>query len=93
MLSNQSFCSRNIFWVDLILGEYINTLKLVLAKETIGRSSRERPLRGHSQTTFTRGGGVGGPKMSTFCQRSQGRKCQRRGVCGQKRPKSCQRSL
>ena len=36
---------------------------------------------------------VGGPEMSTFCQRSYHRKCQRRGVGGQKKPKSCQRSL
>ena len=31
--------------------------------------------------------------MSTFCQRSYHTKCQRRGVGGQKKPKSCQRSL
>ena len=30
--------------------------------------------------------------MSTFCQRSYHRKCQRRGVGGKKKPKSCQRS-
>ena len=29
--------------------------------------------------------------MSTFCQHSYHRKCQRRGVGGQKNPKSCQR--
>ena len=40
---------------------------------------------GRAQTTFTRRGKqVGGPKMSTFCQRSYHRKCQRRGVGGQK---------
>ena len=27
-------------------------------------------FRGRSQTTFIIGGGVGGSKMSTFCQRS-----------------------
>ena len=31
--------------------------------------------------------------MSTSCQRSYHRKCQRRRVGGQKKPKSCQRSL
>ena len=31
--------------------------------------------------------------MSTFCQRLYHRKCQLRGVGGQKEPKSCQRSL
>ena len=36
---------------------------------------------------------VGRPKMSTFCQRSYHRKCQRRGLGGQKKPKSCKRSL
>ena len=36
---------------------------------------------------------AGGPKMSTFCQLSYHRKCQRRGVGGQEMPKSCQRSL
>ena len=36
---------------------------------------------------------VGGPKMSTFFQRSYHRNCQRRWVGGQKTPKSCQRSL
>ena len=42
-------------------------------------------LRGRSLTTFTRGGGyVGSPKMSTFCQHSLGRKCQQRGLGGQK---------
>ena len=30
---------------------------------------------------------VGGPKMSTFCQRSYHRKCQRRGVGGQEKTK------
>ena len=34
---------------------------------------------------------VGGPKMSTFCLRLYHRKCQRRGVGGQKKLKSCQR--
>ena len=38
-------------------------------------------VRGCSQTTSTRRGRyIGGPKMSTFCQRSYHRKCQRRGV-------------
>ena len=36
---------------------------------------------------------VGGPKMSTFCQRLYHKKCQLRGVGGQKKTKSCQRSL
>ena len=36
---------------------------------------------------------VGGLKISTFCQRSYHRKCQRSGVGGQKKPKTCQRSL
>ena len=36
---------------------------------------------------------VGGPKMSTFCQRSYHRKCQRRGVGGQKSQNSRQGSL
>ena len=36
---------------------------------------------------------LGGPKMSTFCQRSYHRKCQQRWVGGQKKLKSCQRSL
>ena len=31
--------------------------------------------------------------MSTFCQHLYHRKCQRRGVAGQKKPKSCQHSL
>ena len=31
--------------------------------------------------------------MSTFCQRSYHKNCQHRGVGGQKKPKSCQRSL
>ena len=31
--------------------------------------------------------------MSTFCQHLYHRKCKRRGVGGQKKPKSCQRSL
>ena len=31
--------------------------------------------------------------MFTFCQRSYHRKCQQRGLGGQKKPKSCQRSL
>ena len=31
--------------------------------------------------------------MSTFCQLSYHRKCQRRGIGGQKKPKSCQCSL
>ena len=35
--------------------------------------------------------GAGCPKMSLFCQR-QGRKCQRRGEGGQKKPKYCQYS-
>ena len=38
--------------------------------------------RGLSQTTFTRGGGVGSPKMLTFCQRLYHKKCQHRGVGG-----------
>ena len=43
-------------------------------------------IKGRSQTTFTRRGRcIGGPKMSTFCQRSYHRKCQRRGEGGQKR--------
>ena len=46
-------------------------------------------VRGRSQTTFTRRVGL---KMSTFCQHSYRRKCQRRGAGGQKKPKSCQRS-
>ena len=51
-------------------------------------------IRGRSQTTYTRRGKyVGGPKMSTFCQRPYHRKCQRGGVGGQKKPKSCQRIL
>ena len=37
--------------------------------------------------------GVGGPKMFTFCQHLYHRKCQRRELGGQKKPKSCQRSL
>ena len=45
--------------------------------------------RGRSKTTFTRRG----LKMSTFCQRSYDTKCQRRGIGGQKKPESCQRSL
>ena len=32
-------------------------------------------------------------RWMTFCQRSSHRKCQHRGVGGQKNPKSCQRSL
>lgn len=36
---------------------------------------------------------VGGPKMSIFCQRLYQRKCQHRGVGGQKERKSYQRSL
>ena len=36
---------------------------------------------------------VGGPKITTFCQRLYHRKCKRRGVGCQKKPKSCQRSL
>ena len=31
--------------------------------------------------------------MSGFCQQLQGRTCQGRGLGGQKKPKSCQRSL
>ena len=31
--------------------------------------------------------------MSTFCQRLYHRKCQHRGVGGQEKPKSCQRSV
>ena len=45
-------------------------------------------ISGLSQTTFT-----GGPKISTFCQRSYRSKCERRGVGGQKKPKYCQRTL
>ena len=41
-----------------------------------------------SETTFTRGGGyLGGQKIVYFCQCLKGRKCQRRGLGGQKRPK------
>ena len=34
----------------------------------------------------------GSPKILTFCQRLQGRQCQRRGLGGQKKPKTWQRS-
>ena len=42
---------------------------------------------GRSQTTFIRRRGVDSSKMLTFCHRSWGRKCQQRGVGGQKKPK------
>ena len=41
-------------------------------------------VRGHSQTTFTRGGGRWSKKL-TFCKFSYHRKCKRRGVGGQKK--------
>ena len=34
-----------------------------------------------------------GGRMSTFCRNLYHRKCQRRGVDGQKKPTSCQHSL
>ena len=49
-------------------------------------------FRGRSKTTFTKRRGVGSPKMSTFCQRLQGRKFNGGGRWS-KKPKSCQRSL
>ena len=43
-------------------------------------------VRDHSQTTFTtRGSYIGGPMMFTFCQCSHHRKCQCKGVGGQKK--------
>ena len=57
--------------------------------EELGPTHRiHPPLRVRSQTTFTRGGGIGSQKMLTFCQHSEGRKCLRRGARWSKKVKN-----
>ena len=62
-------------------------------KREINEWDQKPVVKTCSQTTFTRGGGVGGREVTCFCQRLKGTKCQRRGVDGQKKAKTCQRSL
>ena len=70
-------------------------IKIKRAEEAakIVRRRHNKTLGGHSLTTFTRGGGYVVQKCRLIVNSYQvDNKCQRRGVGGQKKPKSCQRS-
>ena len=92
MKQNKTFCSSNRFkhFIQLLF-QGLRSMNVLRGWVLFYLMHR---VRDHSQTTFTtRGSYIGGPMMSTFCQCSHHRKCQCKGVGGQKKSKSCQLSL
>ena len=79
------FVLYKVIWIMNGYVVYNAAIYLVFILVFMERNNWHRERKeSSSQTTFTRWGRIGGPKLSTFCQRSYHSKCKRWGEGGQK---------